>query len=83
MIDEGPSADDLERFSEDTAYCPECGAEISDLSEFCPQCGAAVSGRLGSRPPTEAWFRQRWKQFVVILVLIGFVVVFVLFRVVF
>ena len=33
--DEGPSLDDLRRFGSEadtTGYCPECGAEVYDLS---------------------------------------------------
>jgi len=77
MIDEGPSAADIERFSDDTGYCPDCGATISDLSEFCPACGAAVSGRVSGRPPDEQWFFSRWKQLIIVLVLIAFVLLFV------
>ncbi len=36
---EGPSAEDLRRFSAETVRCSECGAEVHDESISCPICG--------------------------------------------
>jgi hypothetical protein len=68
-IDEGPSDDDLERFSGETAYCPHCGAEIWDQAEFCPECRQAIGNDLLSRPPVEAWVHRRWYVAVALIVL--------------
>ena len=71
MIDEGPSAEDIARFSDDTAHCPNCGAEIWDAAEVCPRCHGYVSGNTVSRHPIERWWRQKWIVLLVIAILIG------------
>ncbi len=43
-MDEGPSEADVERFSEVTVRCKECGAELFDDVQLCYQCGRAVMG---------------------------------------
>ena len=73
MNDEGPSPEDLDRFSGDTAHCPDCGAEIWDQAEFCPECGNHVGGETLSRPPLERWMRHRWLMLVALLALLAFV----------
>lgn len=40
--DEGPSEDDMERFSDVTRTCSECGAELYDQAQVCWQCGHAL-----------------------------------------
>lgn len=72
MRDEGPSPDDLSRFSSDAAYCPDCGEQIYDQAEWCPECGACIGGQTSSRPPVVADFRQRWMLLVIIIVLLAF-----------
>ncbi len=64
--DEGPSPDDVRRFSGTTAYCPDCGAEIWDQAEVCPSCGSLLGGETLSRPPVEESFRRRWLVLVVL-----------------
>ena len=78
MHDEGPSPEDIDRFGGDTGYCPACGAEVWDQAPQCPSCGHWIEGKVGSRPPMEAWMRSRTMLFVVIIVIIAFVLVFVL-----
>lgn len=68
MNDEGPSSEDIERFSDETAICPDCGAVIYDDAAFCPACGAQVSGGTLSRSPLDTWLRERWFAVVAILV---------------
>lgn len=51
MYDEGPSEEDLERFSTGDAYCPECGASIFDEIDICPACRARIGGRILRKPP--------------------------------
>jgi hypothetical protein len=72
-VDEGPSEDDIERFSRETAYCPDCGEEVWDLADVCPKCYAYVGGNTSSRSPVQQWFRKRWVALVLILVLIAMV----------
>ena len=74
MIDEDPSPEDLDRFSGETGWCPQCGAEVWDQAEFCPACGAQVGGRTLSRPPVEAGFRRRWLLLVAIIALLAFLI---------
>lgn len=78
LIDQDPSSEDIERFSGQTAYCPECGGEVWDQAEFCPSCGAQVGGETLSRPPTEHWLRSRWMILVALAALAAFVLVYVL-----
>ena len=47
--DDGPDADDLARFGGDTAFCPDCGAELWDQAEVCPACSSLVGGRMIGR----------------------------------
>ena len=77
-VDEGPSEQDIERFDRETAYCPDCGAEIWDQAEICPKCHAYLYDGPQTSPPVEAWFRRRWMLLIVILALIGFVLVYVI-----
>jgi hypothetical protein len=78
MRDEDPSPDDLERFGNDTGYCPDCGAEIWDQAEFCPACGGHIGGRTLGRPPLEAWMQRRWLIVVALAALVAFLLVWVL-----
>lgn len=43
--DDGPSAEDVERFSGVTIRCPECGTEVLDEVEVCWKCGHAIRER--------------------------------------
>ena len=74
MDPEGPGPEDLERFSGETAWCPDCGAEVWDQAETCRQCGNWIGGRAASRRPLEGWFRSRW----MILVALGAIAAMVL-----
>ena len=78
MRDEDPSPGDLERFGHDSAYCPECGAEIWDQAEFCPACGGQVGGRTLGRPPLDTWLQRRWLILVAVAALAAFILVWVL-----
>ncbi len=42
-IDEGPSAEDIERFGSATVACPKCEAEVYDDAAMCWKCGHALS----------------------------------------
>ncbi len=43
--DDGPSEEDVERFSGVTVRCPECGTEVLDEVEVCWKCGHAMRER--------------------------------------
>ncbi len=59
MIDEGPSAEDLDRFGGDLGHCPQCGAEVWDDAPACPACGVWIEGGTSARPPQVASLRRR------------------------
>ncbi|MBS0197982.1 MAG: hypothetical protein JSR77_14595 [Planctomycetes bacterium] len=49
-FDEGPSAEDVERFGGVTRPCPVCKAELYDDAELCWKCGHALSNQPQARP---------------------------------
>jgi hypothetical protein len=58
-IDEDPSPQDLARFEDDTAFCPECGERVWDDCPSCPACGSWIEGQTIARPPLERQIRGR------------------------
>lgn len=66
--DEGPSEEDLRRFGDDSAFCPDCGAEIWDQADVCPKCFAYLGGDT-SRRRRGGEARRRWRTVVVLIVL--------------
>lgn len=70
LDDEGPSAEDLDRFGDEFVSCPNCGKAIYDQSEICPYCGNAVTA--------EESGSKLWVVVVAALVVVAFV--FVLIR---
>jgi len=78
--DEGPSPEDLERFSNGAAYCPECGAEVSDLADICPHCGAWIPrGPLRHHPEVTA-IKRKTMVIIAIITLLAFLGLFGLLR---
>ena len=67
MIDEDPSDEDLDRFSAETGYCPDCGREVWDEAWECPHCGEVIEGRV-SRDRQGAVGRSLSARSVVVLV---------------
>jgi hypothetical protein len=43
------AAADRERFSSETALCPECGAAVWDAADICPKCFAWIDGDTRTR----------------------------------
>ncbi|MCZ6834213.1 MAG: hypothetical protein O7G85_00420 [Planctomycetota bacterium] len=78
MHDEGPSLEDLNRFSGDTAYCSECGQEIWDMAEFCPDCKAHLGGHTLSNPPDADRINKKMIVIISIILLIAFALLYVL-----
>ena len=70
-LDEDPSDADIERLNHETAYCPDCGAQVWDASDICPKCRAFIGGNTLSRPPVDHWLRKRWLALVAILLLLA------------
>lgn len=68
--DDGPSAADLERFSDVTRRCPSCKSEVYDEAELCWKCGHAFSRADTATPP-------RWVLIVTIALLLGIVYFYV------
>jgi hypothetical protein len=48
--DDGPSAEDIERFGDVTRTCPECGKDVFDESAVCYHCGHAFMGTAAGSP---------------------------------
>ncbi len=76
--DDGPDADDLARFGGDTAFCPDCGAEVWDQAEVCPACSSLVGGRMVGRRRRRFWRARTWITVVAIICLAAFIAAVVL-----
>ena len=72
MIDEDPSPEDIERFSGETGFCPDCGEEVWDQAGQCPSCGAFLAGQTATRHPVEGGLRRRWMVLVAVIALLAF-----------
>ncbi len=69
---EGPSEDDIQRFGgadSSLGFCPECGAEISDLADICPSCHSWIPEGAQRRHPLTSDMMRRWYAFIGIVVL--------------
>lgn len=70
---DAPSADDSDaqdaldrdRFASQTAYCPECGAEIFDAADVCPKCFTWLDGETSRHHPTRRGNIKRWQRVMV------------------
>ena len=60
---------ELTRFSDGEAYCPDCGAEISDLVSVCPRCGSFMEGGPERHKPIEKQLQRKWWILVVVAVI--------------
>jgi len=69
--DEGPSGEDLRRFSSETAHCPSCGAVVHDDAVTCPECFELISGETSRRPPWQSWWRRRWLVVLIALLVLA------------
>jgi hypothetical protein len=59
---------DRDRFASETAYCPECGAEVFDAADICPQCYSWIDGDTTHKKPSR--LRASLKV-IVVAVLLG------------
>ena len=72
MIDENPSPEDIERFSGETGFCPDCGEEIFDQAGACPSCGTILGGETAARHPVADRLRRGWIVLVAVIALLAF-----------
>jgi uncharacterized protein (DUF983 family) len=63
-FDDGPTEEDVERFSDVTQKCPHCGTEIFDQAEVCWKCGMAVT-----QPVKRA--SQVWTILIIVILIVG------------
>lgn len=71
-MDEGPTDEDVERFSGQGGYCPECGHSVYDDADICPACGAWITGEVSGTQPFQREVDHRSKIVLVVAILIGF-----------
>jgi hypothetical protein len=72
-FDDDDGADDdivAESDERETAFCPECGAEIHDSADVCPKCFTWIDGETSRHPPS-ARRAAEWKRRVVVWILIA------------
>lgn len=62
---EYPDEGDGAELAADTAFCPECGAEIYDAADVCPKCFSWIDGDTVRRSPRRNRAHRRWTQLVV------------------
>ncbi len=79
--DEGPSDADRLRFGDAGGYCPECGRSVYDDADVCPGCGSWITGEVLAEPPSHREVRGRFRLTIIILVLLGFLSVFLGLRI--
>ena len=72
MIDEDPTPEDIERFSGETGFCPDCGEELWDQAGQCPSCGVFLAGQTATRHPVEGRLRRGWIVLVAAITLLAF-----------
>ncbi|MDP6541907.1 MAG: zinc ribbon domain-containing protein [Phycisphaerales bacterium] len=73
MPDEGPSQEDIERFSRnETGFCPNCGEEVWDDSTQCNSCGFWLQEGTSSRHPVNDIFRKQSFAIIGVIVIIAF-----------
>ncbi|MBT5137204.1 MAG: zinc ribbon domain-containing protein [Phycisphaerae bacterium] len=71
--DQGPSEDDIDRFSQDeTGYCPHCNEEIWDDAAKCPACGNWLHDGTRHEDQAVRYFKNKFVVCIVIALLLGF-----------
>lgn len=60
--------------STDTAFCPECGAEIFDAADVCPKCYSWIDGETTRHPPRRGRAKDRWIKLVAWILIAAIVI---------
>jgi hypothetical protein len=82
MVDELPSSEDMDQFSHQTGYCPECGEEIWDEAYACPHCDAVVEGNVVGEGMSREGARIGFRTVLVLVTILVVVLLMFLFRLV-
>ncbi|MEE2820001.1 MAG: hypothetical protein VX615_05245 [Planctomycetota bacterium] len=73
MIDELPSEEDIQRFSDETGYCPHCCEEIYDDSDWCPHCDNPLHDKgTGHRHPLSNFMTKKLGVILLVILLLAF-----------
>ena len=72
MIDDYPSQEDVEKFSDETAFCPHCGVEIWDDSTECQACGNWLTEGTSSKDPIATEITKKMVVVIVAVILVAF-----------
>tara|TARA_B100000579_G_C22475949_1_gene685638 strand:+ start:336 stop:590 length:255 start_codon:yes stop_codon:yes gene_type:complete len=73
MINEFPSEEDIQRFSDATGFCPDCGEEIYDDSDWCPKCNNSLHKKgTGHRHPLSNFMTKKIGVIVLVILLLAF-----------
>lgn len=76
--DDAPLEEDLERFGDESGYCPHCGGDVWDQADFCPNCGEYMHRGPVAKPIQERRKRNILLTAIVIVALVSFVLVYVI-----
>jgi hypothetical protein len=73
-INEDPSDEDIERLDHESAYCPDCGAEVWDSVEVCPKCYAYLGGHTSHRPKIQNWMNSKSLTVIIVLLIVAMLI---------
>jgi len=82
MVDDLPSSEDMDHFSHETGFCPECGEEIWDEAYACPHCDSVVEGNVLREGVDPHGARIGFRTVVVLVVVLVAVLLLFAFRLV-
>ena len=70
MTDDEPTDEDVDRFSGETGFCPDCGKEIWDEAWQCPHCGEVVENRIRREEGSDPASRQVSNRAIVLVIVV-------------
>ena len=68
MSDDEPTDEDVDRFSGETGFCPDCGEEIWDEAWQCSHCGSVVEDRIRRQRASDPASRHVSSRAIVLVV---------------